>query len=81
MAVLKETIVGTKIYNEISSSNLRKTIYDTETKSLVVEFNNGLRYEYHGVPHQIYTRMRLSQSQGKYFMTEIAKKYGHTKLT
>ena len=56
MAITKEEINGTKIINEIVSSNLKKTEYDTETKKLVVEFNNGLKYEYEDVPHQIYTR-------------------------
>ena len=39
MAILKEEIQGTKIINEIKSSNIKKTEYDTETKKLVVEFN------------------------------------------
>lgn len=80
MAIIRETIEGTKIINEIKSSNLRKTEYDTETKKLVVEFNNGFKYEYDEVPHQIYTRMRMSESQGKYFSTEISKKYKYKKL-
>ena len=40
MGIVKETIQGTKIINEIKSSNIKKTEYDTETKKLVVEFNN-----------------------------------------
>ena len=44
MAIVKEEIVGTKILNEIKSSNLAKTEYDTETKKLIVEFNNEPRY-------------------------------------
>ena len=31
MAILKEEIKGTKIINEIQSSNIRKSEYDTET--------------------------------------------------
>jgi hypothetical protein len=73
-------IVGTKIINEIESSNIKKTEYDTETKSLVTEFNNGFIYEYENVPHQIYTKFRTSESQGKFFMAEIAKKYKYKKL-
>jgi hypothetical protein len=46
----------------------------------VVEFNNGLKYKYDGVPHQVYTRLRLSESQGKFFTTDIAKKYPYKKL-
>ena len=74
MAITKEEIKGTKILNEIKSSNLKKTEYDTETKNLVVEFNNGLKYEYKDVPHQVYTKFRKSDSHGKFFITEISKK-------
>jgi hypothetical protein len=75
MAILKEEIVGTKILNEIQSSNITKTEYDTETKKLIVEFKNGLRYEYDEVPHQLYTQFRMSESQGKFFSGKISKNY------
>lgn len=80
MAITREEIKGTKIINEIKSSNIKKTEYDTETKKLVVEFNNSHRYEYDEVPHQIYTKFRKSESQGKFFTTEIAKKFKYKKL-
>ena len=80
MAILKEEIRGTKIINEIQSSNIRRTEFDTESKELVVEFNNGLRYLYEGVPHQIYTQFRTSDSQGKFFNSKIAKTYKYKKL-
>jgi hypothetical protein len=68
MGVIKEEIVGTKIINEIKSSNIKKTEYDTETKKLIVEFNNGLKYEYDEVPHKLYTQFRMAESQGKFFV-------------
>jgi len=80
MAITKEEIKGTKIINEIKSSNIKKTEYDTETKKLVVEFNNNLKYEYDEVPHQIYTKFRKADSQGKFFTTDIAKKFKYKKL-
>ena len=80
MAILKEEILGTKIINEIKSSNIKKTEYDTETKKLVVEFNNGFKYEYDDIPHQTYTKFRVSESQGKFFTTEISKAYKYKKL-
>ena len=80
MAIIKEEIIGTKIVNEIQSSNIRKTEYDTETKNLLVEFNNGAKYEYQEVPHQVYTQFRLTESQGKFFTTEISKNYKYKKL-
>lgn len=80
MGITKEIIEGTKIINEIKSSNLKKTVYDTETKKLTVEFNNNTKYEYEEVPHQIYTKFRMSESQGKYFISEISKKYKYKKV-
>ena len=80
MAILREQIVGTKIINEIQSSNIKRTEFDTETKDLVVEFNNGLIYLYENVPHQIYTQFRLSESQGKFFNSKIAKTFKYKRL-
>ena len=81
MAIKSEKIDGTKIINEVESSNLSKTEYDTATKKMLVTFKNGLQYEYEDVTHQTYTRFRMSESQGKYFSTEIAKKHKFTKLS
>jgi hypothetical protein len=80
MSIKKTTILGTKIICEIESSNLKITEYDTEAKKLVVEFNNGVRYEYDEVPHNIFAQLRLSDSQGKFFNTSIAKTYKYKKL-
>lgn len=80
MAIIREQINGTKIINEIQSSNIRRTEFDTESKELVVEFNNGLIYLYENVPHQIYTQFRMSESQGKFFSSKIAKSYKYKKM-
>lgn len=80
MAIIKEEIKGTKIFNEIQSSNIRKSEYDTETKKMIVEFNNGQRYEYDEVPHQLYTSFRTSESQGKFFSSKISKVFKYKKI-
>lgn len=80
MSVKREQIVGTKILNEIESSNIVRTEYDTESKDLIIEFKSGLKYEYKDVPHQVYTKFRVSPSQGKFFSSDIAKKYSYKKL-
>jgi hypothetical protein len=46
MAIISEKIEGTKILNEIESSNINQTIYDTKTQNLEVTFKNGLVYSY-----------------------------------
>jgi hypothetical protein len=80
MSIKKETIDGTKIINEIESTNIVRTEYDTETKKLVTEFKNGAKYEYEDVPHNVYTKFRMSESQGKFFTTDISKKFKYKKL-
>ena len=81
MAIIKEEIIGTRILNEIESSNVVKSEYDTETKKMIVEFKNGQRYEYDDVSHQTYTQFRLSESQGKFFNENIGKKYTFKKVS
>lgn len=80
MAITKETISGTNIICEIESSNINKTNFNTETKKLVVDFKNGVQYEYEGVPHEVYTRFRMSESQGSFFSKNIAKAYKYKRL-
>jgi hypothetical protein len=80
MAILKEEIIGTKIFNEIESSNIVKTQYDTLTKKLIVEFKHGGSYEYDDVPHQIYTQFRTAPSQGSFFSKNISKVFQHKKM-
>jgi hypothetical protein len=80
MSIVKEEIKGTKIFNEIKSSNIKSSVYDTETKKLIVEFNTGVKYEYENVGHQIYTQFRMSKSQGQFFSSKIAKNFKYTKL-
>jgi len=51
-----------------------------ETKNLIVEFNNGLKYEYSEIPHQLYTQFRMSESQGKFFSQKISKNFKYKKI-
>ena len=71
MAIKSEKIEGTKIINLIESSNIDKTIYDTKTENLEVTFKNGSTFIYEEVPHNIYTKFRMSESQGSFFNKNI----------
>jgi hypothetical protein len=81
MGIIREEIKGTKILNEIESSNLVKTEYDTETKKMITEFKNGMKYEYEDVPHITYTQFRSAKSQGNFFNTQISKVFKYRKLS
>ena len=80
MAITREIISGTTILNEVESSNIVRTQYDTITKKMIAEFKNGARYEYNDVPHQTYTQFRMSESQGNFFNKNISKTYPYKKL-
>lgn len=80
MGITKEIIEGTKIINEITSSTIKKTEYDTQSKNLIVEFNNGVKYSYDEVPHQLYTQFRMSESQGKFFTSKISRTFKYKKI-
>jgi hypothetical protein len=80
MAITRTDIDGNKIICEITSSNIKRSEYDIENKTLKITFNNEMLYEYEEVPHSIYSQFRLSDSQGKYFNQNIAKKFKYKKL-
>ena len=80
MAITSEIISGTTILNEVESSNIVRTQYDTITKKMIAEFKNGTRYEYDGVAHQTYTQFRTAESQGNFFNKNISKTHTYKKL-
>jgi len=81
MSITKEKIVGNLIMNDYNSSNLKSSEYNTVTNDLVVEFKKGGKYSYEKVPIGIFTKMRLSESQGSYFSKNIAKNYKYKKMS
>ena len=80
MSIIKEEIKGTKIFNEIKSSNLKSSVYDTENKTLIIEFTTGAKYLYENVNHQTYTQFRMAKSQGQFFSSNISKNFKYKKL-
>lgn len=80
MAIISEKIEGKKILVDIKSSNVKSALYDTETEELLVTFNNGSIYGYEKVPWEIFTKFRMSDSQGAYLNSTIKKNYQYKKI-
>lgn len=80
MGILSERIKGTMIDVDIQSSNMTSASYNTETENLMITFKNGSIYEYTKVPWPVFTKFRLSQSQGKFFSEHIKSVYTFKKL-
>ena len=79
MGIITEKIDGKIIIIEIQSSNLKGATYNTETEDLTVTFNNGSIYIYDKVPWSKFTKLRMSESQGKFFNENIAKNHKYRK--
>lgn len=71
MTILSEKIQGKIIDVDIESTNLKRAVYDTESKNLTITFKNGGIYEYYDFPWDEFTKLRLAESQGKYFSSNI----------
>lgn len=80
MAIISEKIDGKIIKVEINSTNLKYAEYDTEEETLKITFTNGSIYEYNKVPWAQFTKFRLSESQGMFFNSSIAKNYVYKRL-
>lgn len=77
MAEIKEK----KLKESYSSSNLKSSTYDVETRELIVEFKKGGKYSYNDVPLQTVISLKRAPSKGKYFNQNIAKVYTYKKIS
>jgi KTSC domain len=64
----------------VSSSSVTSVGYDSETRTLEIEFNSGSVYEYNEVPPEIYQGLMEAPSKGRYFANEIRGQYPSTRL-
>jgi len=80
MSIKTERILGKKIICEIDSTTLRKVEYDTSSRKLLVTFKGDIQYEYEDVPHSVFTKFRMAESQGSFFNKEVARKFTYNKI-
>lgn len=80
MSIKSEKILGKKIICEIDSSTVKVAEYDTSSGKLLVTFKGDVQYEYDEVPHSVFTKFRMAESQGSFFNKEIARKFTYKKV-
>ena len=80
MAITSEKINGKEILVEIESSNLKSASYNTEDETLKVTFKSGIVYEYYKVQWDKFTKLRMAESQGRFFNLNIGRSYEYKKL-
>jgi len=65
----------------VKSRILRSVGYDESTKILEIEFQNGLVYQFTGVPLKVHTDLMHSGEIGKYFSEKIRPKFQSKPVT
>ena len=58
-----------------NSAFVKSSTYDQGKQEMIIEFNNGFRYQYEDFSIDLYTRFLESESKGKFFLSEIKKNY------
>ncbi len=64
----------------VDSSNIKSIGYDSNSKTLEVEFQNGAIYQYEDVPENIYTELMNADSYGNTFVSQIRDKYFYKRI-
>lgn len=66
----------------VDSSNLQSVGYDSETKTLEVQFNYADRiYHYLEVPQEIFDGLMAAESKGKFLQQNVKNRYEYELIT
>lgn len=64
----------------VKSTSIQSVDYVHGNGILDVEFHNGSRYKYFGVPDTVYNTLMAAKSIGQYFATHIRGQYKSEKV-
>ncbi|HHX14640.1 MAG TPA: KTSC domain-containing protein [Fibrobacter sp.] len=64
----------------VTSSNISSIGYDSNSKRLVVLFNDGSKYEYYNVPANVHKELMASESISGYAHKNIYEEYEYSKI-
>lgn len=64
----------------VDSAAIRDIRYETERQKLFVEFVDGDRYVYVGVPGEVHRSFLGADSKGRFFAREIRDRYPYNRL-
>jgi len=68
------------ITEDFTSALVSKATYTPTLQTLVVTFNNGQDYVYHGVTEETFSEWQSADSKGKFFLQNIKGTYEFDKL-
>jgi|18_taG_2_1085343.scaffolds.fasta_scaffold133112_2 hypothetical protein len=68
------------LQREVKSRHIKSVSYDTYKRSMFIEFINGDRHMFAGVPISVFNEFLTAESKGKYFKRKIENAYPHLKI-
>lgn len=75
------SVFRTVVTVDLTSSAIRKVIYNKKTKTLEVIFVKGTVYDYASVEKSVFFDLLNSESQGAFFVKNIRNNYEFVKLS
>ena len=66
--------------HSVVSSNISAVGYDVASQTLEVEFLNGSRYQYFGVPSHLHEQMMRESSKGQFLNYYIKNAYPYSRV-
>ncbi|HYN19450.1 MAG TPA: KTSC domain-containing protein [Thermoanaerobaculia bacterium] len=64
----------------VSSSAVSSVGYDPKSKTLEVEFDSGVVYDYHEVPPTVYESLLAAESIGRFVSRRIRDRYPFSRI-
>jgi hypothetical protein len=65
---------------QVSSANIKAVGYDSINKTLRIKFTASEIYDYYNVPESVYGGLMAAESKGRYYLSNISKCYGHSRI-
>jgi hypothetical protein len=65
---------------EFVSSNIQSGDYDEASKTLLITFNTGRRYEHYGVPQELWEALKDAGSKGRFYSQFIKGKFAYAEV-
>jgi hypothetical protein len=66
---------------EVASTAIREIDYEAGRRRLTVRFQSGEAYVYAEVPKPVHRAFLSAESKGRFFQTEIRRRYPYRRLT
>lgn len=75
-AVVPEAGTAPVVLQPVESTLIKEVGYDAATQTLTIVFvTDNAKYEYYGVPQEVYEQLMAAESKGSFFTKNIKDQY------